>query len=72
MFKIDTILAAADFDLKTAEEILVRNLKWRKQNRIDKILEEDFSDLFELFSPVYMDTIDKKGQPGSHKNTIAF
>lgn len=55
---------AANFDLDTAEEMLMRNFKWRKQKNMDYILEEDFSDMIKEYSPIYVDFVDKKGQPG--------
>lgn len=31
---------------------------------MDYILEEDFSDMIKEYSPIYVDFVDKKGQPG--------
>lgn len=40
-----------------------KSLKWRKDNKIDTVLDEDFMDLFEDQPNVYTDILDKKGQP---------
>jgi len=55
-------LRARDFNVKAAEEFLIKNLEWRKINKMDGIIDEDFSDIMDDF-PVYVDTYDKKGQP---------
>jgi len=55
-------LRAANLDLKLAEQKLLDNLKWRKENDIDSLLSEDFSD-FERDYPYTTDTHDKMGRP---------
>ncbi|ODN06054.1 SEC14-like protein 2 [Orchesella cincta] len=55
-------LRATDFDLKKSEEFLLQNLKWRKQQKMDVIHKEDWSDMQHDF-PYYIDVVDKKGQP---------
>ncbi|CAL8109313.1 unnamed protein product [Orchesella dallaii] len=55
-------LRARDFDLKKSEELLLQNLKWRKQQKMDTIHNEDWSDMQHDF-PYYLDSFDKKGQP---------
>lgn len=64
IYRSDCICKAANFNLDTAEEMLIRNFKWRKQKNMDHILEEDFTDIIEEYSPMYVDITDKKGQPG--------
>jgi hypothetical protein len=36
---------ARNFDVEQARLMLLKNLKWREENRMDTILQEDFSDL---------------------------
>jgi len=55
-------LRAANLDLKLAEQKLLDNLKWREENSIDNVLNEDFSDL-ERDYPYTTDTQDKTGRP---------
>ncbi|XP_021946760.1 SEC14-like protein 5 isoform X2 [Folsomia candida] len=38
-------LKVNDFDIPSATRMLLDNIAWRKENRMDKILEEDWSDL---------------------------
>ncbi|CAL8113431.1 unnamed protein product [Orchesella dallaii] len=55
-------IRAANLDLKLAEQKLLDNLKWRQENDIDNLLNEDFSD-FEIDYPYTTDTYDKTGRP---------
>ncbi|ODN06055.1 SEC14-like protein 2 [Orchesella cincta] len=55
-------LRAKNFDISQAEEFLRENLKWRKLNKMEKIHEEDFSDIVSDF-PVFVDSYDKSGAP---------
>jgi len=64
--KLDTYLIrwlrARNFDLNAAEMMLRENLRWRKEDKIDSIKYEDFSDLASDY-PQSIDTYDKAGQP---------
>lgn len=40
---------ARNFNIPLARDMLMNNLKWREDNRMDSILEEDFSDFEEDF-----------------------
>ncbi|ODN02368.1 SEC14-like protein 2 [Orchesella cincta] len=55
-------LRARQFDLDRAEEMLRKNLKWRSDNKIDDIDNEDW-DLFESEYPVNQNGFDKQGRP---------
>lgn len=41
---------------------MFQNIKWRKQNNIANIDDEDFSDIQDEYPYIY--TVDKQGQPG--------
>ncbi|ODM90080.1 SEC14-like protein 2 [Orchesella cincta] len=51
-----------NFDINSAEQKLLENLKWRKENGIDNMRNEDWSDM-SLDIPVTIDTYDKTGRP---------
>jgi len=55
-------LRAQGFDLKKTEQMLMQNLKWREDNKMDGIHEEDWSDM-EAEYPYHLDGLDKQGQP---------
>ncbi|ODM90086.1 SEC14-like protein 2 [Orchesella cincta] len=55
-------LRARNFDIHSAEQMLRANLKWRKENGIDYIENEDWSDMISDFHAT-MDTYDKTGRP---------
>lgn len=54
-------LRAREFKAQEAFEMLRNALKWRKENNIDSILEEEFPP--ELSSVAYMEGMDKHGHP---------
>lgn len=56
-------ITAKNLNVAQAETMLMQHLRWRQQNKIDAILEENFSDMESDF-PYEMDTYDVKGQPG--------
>jgi hypothetical protein len=41
----------------------MQDLKWRKENKIDNILEEDWSDFEEQYKYSLFDAKDKEGKP---------
>lgn len=41
----------------------MKNIKWRTLNKMDTILQEDWSDMQEEY-PYTLDTYDKEGKPG--------
>ncbi|XP_026395224.1 patellin-4-like [Papaver somniferum] len=55
-------LRARDFKVNEAFEMLKNTLQWRKDNKIDSILDEDLG-LDHLNSVAYMDGIDHEGHP---------
>jgi len=55
-------LRAANLDLKGAERRMMENLKFREENGMDNVLNEDWSDV-ESEYPYYVDTEDKEGRP---------
>jgi len=55
-------LRARDFDVNAAETMLRQNLRWRKENKIDSIHLENWSDMIKEFHAT-MDTYDKDGRP---------
>ncbi|KAI3935432.1 hypothetical protein MKW98_027572 [Papaver atlanticum] len=55
-------LRARDFKVNEAFEMLKNTLQWRKDNKIDSILDEDLG-LDHLNSVAYMDGIDHDGHP---------
>ncbi|KMZ57747.1 Phosphatidylinositol transfer protein [Zostera marina] len=57
-------LRARDFKSKDAFEMLKKTLQWRKENKIDTILEEDIPGADDLRGTAYMDTaVDRDGHP---------
>lgn len=52
----------SDNDLSTAKEKLEKTIAWRKENKMDTILIEDFSDIENEY-PFYLDGVDKQGRP---------
>ncbi|ODN03993.1 SEC14-like protein 2 [Orchesella cincta] len=55
-------LRARNLDVNQAETMLLENLKWRKENRMDNILNEDFSELDRDY-PFQIQYEDKEGKP---------
>ncbi|XP_035714226.1 SEC14-like protein 2 isoform X2 [Folsomia candida] len=55
-------LRARNFNIHDAELMLINNLEWRKENGIDTILDEDWSD-FEKDFPFDIQGCDKEGRP---------
>jgi len=55
-------LGARNFDLRNAETALLKNLKWREDNKMDSILDEDFSD-FEADYKTWNEWRTKTGKP---------
>jgi len=55
-------IKAKDFSLNGAKDMLMKALKWRKENDMDNILNEDWSAIAHQF-PFYMDGYDKEGRP---------
>jgi len=55
-------LRAKKFNLKAAETLLMDDIKWRKQNRMDTIEHEDWSDMEEAY-PWFVDGYDIYGKP---------
>jgi len=55
-------LRAKNFHIDQAEQMLSENLKWRKANKIDNILQEDWSSYQEKYA-YYLDTLSKDGMP---------
>ncbi|XP_021953391.2 SEC14-like protein 4 [Folsomia candida] len=60
-------LRATRFDIKAAEKMLTENLEWRKENDMENILNEDWSD-FESNYPIELQGCDKEGRPVSSGN----
>ncbi|ODM90084.1 SEC14-like protein 2 [Orchesella cincta] len=64
--KLDTYLIqwlrARNFDIDSAEAMLRENIKWRKENGIDEMKNEDWSDISPDFHATF-DTYDKTGRP---------
>ncbi|KAK3205463.1 hypothetical protein Dsin_019509 [Dipteronia sinensis] len=57
-------LRAREFKVNESFEMLKKTLQWRKENRIDSILEEDQDDLgSDLSYAAYMNGIDREGHP---------
>ncbi|ODM92302.1 SEC14-like protein 2 [Orchesella cincta] len=55
-------LRARNFDINSAERMLKENIRWREENKIGNIKNEDWSDLSGDFHRT-IDTYDKIGQP---------
>jgi len=54
-------LRATKFNIDEAQKRILENVRWRKQNKIGTIQNEDFSDLYDDYP--YIFTVDKQGQP---------
>lgn len=50
---------------------LKQTVKWRKQNKIDQIFTEDFTEISQKL-PLFSGSVDKKGQPGKEKRSLKF
>jgi hypothetical protein len=55
-------LRARNLDVNQAETMLIDNLKWRKENKMDTILKEDFTE-FDREYPYQIRFRDKEGKP---------
>lgn len=55
-------LRARNFNVNLAEQMLKNNLRWRREQRMDTIHQEDWSDMKAEF-PYYNDKFDKEGRP---------
>ncbi|ODM91443.1 SEC14-like protein 2 [Orchesella cincta] len=55
-------LRAKSFDVNMAENLLLDDIKWRKENSISRIHEEDFSDVEEDYK-AYVESFDREGKP---------
>jgi len=55
-------LRAKKFDLDVAANALLKNLDWRATNRMDGILEEDWTDMANDFR-YYIQSVDREGKP---------
>ncbi|CAL8099399.1 unnamed protein product [Orchesella dallaii] len=55
-------LRARNFNAKKAEELILENIKWRTDNSMDTILEEDWADMEEEY-PFKLNSHDKEGKP---------
>jgi len=55
-------LRARNFNIDQSEAMLNENIKWRKANKMDSILQEDWSEFHEKY-PYYLDTTSKDGSP---------
>lgn len=54
-------LRAREFKVNDAFEMLKKTLKWRKESKIDSVVDEDFGS--ELASAAYMNGVDHEGHP---------
>lgn len=50
------------FNIRDAEKMLMDHLKWRKDNKIDRIMKEDFSDMDNKYK-YHLETHDKESKP---------
>ncbi|ODM90081.1 SEC14-like protein 2 [Orchesella cincta] len=57
-----SVTSSANFDINSAEAMFRENLKWREENGIDNMRNEDWSDLSSDYH-VTIDTYDKTGRP---------
>jgi len=64
-------LSAKDFQLQEAVDYLKQNLAFREEQKIDSILDEDFSDLEKRF-PYDVNTVTKDGRPVLYYNFGRF
>ncbi|OXA55512.1 hypothetical protein Fcan01_09365, partial [Folsomia candida] len=55
-------LRAKDFRLKDAENMIMQNVAWRKENQMDNVLKEDWSDFRKEYK-YWIDGVDKEGRP---------
>lgn len=62
-------LRAVNWNIMEAGVLLLENLRWRKDNKMDTILEEDWSKFEEKF-PYFVEGCDKEGRPGKSLSLI--
>jgi len=55
-------LRAKNFKLKDAEAMLTQNMNWRRDNKMDGILKEDWSEYRKQYK-YWIDGVDKEGRP---------
>ncbi|KAK7303607.1 hypothetical protein RJT34_14517 [Clitoria ternatea] len=63
-------LRAREFKVNDAFEMLKKTLKWRKESRIDSVLDQDFDS--DLASAAYMNGVDHEGHPVCYNIFGAF
>lgn len=56
-------LRSNNYNLDRAEDALYRNLRWRKEQKMDTIHSEDWSDMWDNDYRYYIDGRDKMGRP---------
>ncbi|ODM90082.1 SEC14-like protein 2 [Orchesella cincta] len=61
-YLIQWLRGARKFDINAATEMLRMNLKWRKENAIDNMRNEDWTDMLQDFHTT-IDTYDRTGRP---------
>ncbi len=50
--------------MKSAEQMLRENRRWRRQNKVDSILENGLDTFFKLNYPLHLGIFDKRSRPG--------
>lgn len=55
---------ARDYDMKRAEQMLRENRRWRRQNKVDNILEIGLDTFLKLNYPLHLGITDKRNRPG--------
>lgn len=55
---------ARDYDMKRAEQMLRENRRWRRQNKVDSILESGLDTFLKLNYPLHLGISDKRSRPG--------
>ena len=55
-------IRARNFNLGEAKEMIAKTMQWRKSNKMDKILSENFQKFRREF-PVFFEGVDKDGRP---------
>ncbi|XP_020230791.1 patellin-4 [Cajanus cajan] len=63
-------LRAREFKVNDAFEMLKKTLRWRKESKIDSVVDEDFGS--DLASAAYMSGVDHEGHPVSYNIFGAF
>lgn len=55
---------ARDYNMKRAEQMLRENRRWRRQNKVDSILESGLDTFIKLNYPLHLGISDKRSRPG--------